>query len=85
VIADLGSGMGGLTGDIPAGTTDYLYDDQQIIEDRNGDNAAVAQYVWGMYIDELVQMKDLAESADYFLLSDLLYRAVTVYRPARAQ
>jgi YD repeat-containing protein len=58
VIADLGSGMGGLTGDILAGTTDYLYDGQQIIEDRNGSNTAVAQYVWGMYIDELVQMKE---------------------------
>ena len=78
VIADLGSGLGGLTDDIPAGTTDYLYDGQQIIEDRNGSNTTVAQYVWGIYIDELIQLKDLAGSANYYLLSDLLYRATAL-------
>ena len=46
------------------GTTDYLYDGQQIIEDRSvtfsdgaGTETTAAQYVWGIYIDELIQLK----------------------------
>jgi len=83
-IADLGGGLGGLTGDIPAGTTDYLYDGQQIIEDRNpfggggSTDTAITQYVWGRYIDELIQMRTVSGPVDQYLLSDLLYRAVAL-------
>jgi RHS repeat-associated protein len=76
VIADLGGGNGGLTGDIPAGTTDYLYDGVQCIEERDDSNDAIRQYVWGQYVDELIQQRDINGSdVDYYMLSDLLYRA----------
>jgi YD repeat-containing protein len=55
-IVDLGTGFGGLTGDIPAGTTDYLYDGQQIIELCNDATPGVWTQVnfWGQYMDELL-------------------------------
>jgi len=76
VIVDLGGGNGGLTGDVPAGTTDFLYDGVQCIEERNGSNNAKRQYVWGAYVDELIQQRDISGGdTDYYMLSDLLYRA----------
>ena len=55
-IVDLSGGMGGITGDIPAGVTDYLYDGQQIIEQCNDASPGVWTQVnfWGQYIDELL-------------------------------
>ena len=46
---------GGLSGDIPDGTTDYLYHSgvAQCIEERDGDDDPTKQYVWGIYIDEI--------------------------------
>ena len=81
-INDLGGGNGGLTGDILAGTTDYLYDAQQIVEERNDAAPTVWTKVnfWGQYIDELMFFAVPGESAPttYRVLSDLLYRSVAL-------
>jgi len=81
-INDLGGGNGGLTGDILAGTTDYLYDAQQIVEERNDAAPTVWTKVnfWGQYIDELMFFAVPTESAPttYRVLSDLLYRSVAI-------
>jgi len=78
---------GGLTADIPDGTTDYLYSGVQCVEERNpfggeqeDEDTPLRQYVWGRYVDELIQQRDIEgqEYADYYLLSDLLYRSVAL-------
>ena len=76
---------GGLTGNVPDGTTDYVYMGNQVVEERNLSNAAIRQYVWGTYLDECVQLTTLAAlgaqnlpAGAYYLLQDLLYRAVAL-------
>lgn len=39
------------------GTVVYLYDGAQGIEERDGSDGQIRQFVWGQYIDEAVQMK----------------------------
>jgi YD repeat-containing protein len=52
-ITDVSGGYGGLTGDIPAGTTDYLYDGQQILSECNHaePTAWTQMYFWGQYTE----------------------------------
>ena len=78
---------GGLPGDIPDGTTDFLYAGDQCVEERNpfggeeeDEDTPLGQYVWGLYVDELIQQKDIdgETHTDYYLLSDLLYRSVAL-------
>ena len=76
---------GGLTGGIPNGTTDYLWLGWQVMEERDGSNAPIRQYVWGLYIDECVQLTTLTTlgqqslpAGAYYLCQDLLYRAVAL-------
>ena len=77
---------GGLPGTLPNGTSRYLLDDQQIVEELSGTTGAtVLQYVWGQYIDELIQLKALTaigpqplSAGNYYLLSDLLYRSAAL-------
>ena len=80
VIADLSGGQGGLSGNITAGTTDYLYDGMQCVEQRNGSNNPDKQYIWGLYVDELLEMKANISGtpADYYPLQDLLYRTAAL-------
>jgi len=80
---------GGLTGNIPNGTTDYIWSGWQVVEERNSSNAPVRQYVWGSYIDECIQLTTLAvlgpqslPAGAYYLLQDLLYRAVALTNSA---
>jgi len=81
VIADLGSGYGGIDHNVPAGTTNYLYAGSQCLEERNGDSPA-RQYVWGRYIDELIQQREFQNDAgDYYALTDELYRTVALCDP----
>jgi RHS repeat-associated protein len=60
----------------------YLYDGARIVEELNGTTAA--QYVWGQYIDELIQLNAVMAlgpqglTGKYYLLSDLLYRSVAL-------
>ncbi|OQB84023.1 MAG: tRNA nuclease WapA precursor [Planctomycetes bacterium ADurb.Bin126] len=90
-IPDLGGGLGGLTGDIPAGTTDYVYSGIQCVEERNpfggggSTDTAIRHYVWGLYVDELVQQRDLGSpDVDYYPLADLLYRTHALTGAAKA-
>ncbi len=70
---------GGLAGDLPDGTTDYVYAGGQCLEEVAGGETQ-RQYVWGGYVDELVQQRELSggQVADLYPLSDLLYRTVAV-------
>ena len=79
-INDLGGGMGGLTGDIPAGTVNYLYDGQQIALERDDESNWMQAYFWGQYIDELLFFAVPTETVPttYRVLSDLLYRSVAI-------
>jgi len=84
-------GSGGLPGDVPNGTTDYIYMGNQVMEDRNpfggggSTDTPIRQYAWGTYIDECIQLTTLAvlgpqslPAGAYYLLQDLLYRAVAL-------
>ena len=82
---------GGLAGNIPNGTTDYIWQGWQTMEERNpfggsgSTDTPVKQYVWGQYIDECIQLNLLQVAGPqslpagaYYLLQDLLYRAVAL-------
>jgi RHS repeat-associated protein len=80
VIANLGDGYGGLTGDIPAGTINYLCDGQQMAMARDNTGAWQQVYFWGRYIDELLFFAVPTETVPttYRVLSDLLYRSTAI-------
>ena len=85
---------GGLSGTIPDGTTDCIYLDWRCLEDRNPDggeesstDTPIIQYLWGIYLDELIQITTLVsittgsgetattyDAGTYYPLQDLLYR-----------
>lgn len=76
---------GGILGDPSLdGTTDYLYTGVRCIEERDlagapPPDAVLRHYVWGQYVDELIQQREFDGSpTDYYLLSDLLYRSVAL-------
>ena len=82
---------GGLYFGIPNGTTDYIYLGNQVVEERNpfggtgSTDTPIRQYIWGTYIDELIQLTTLTTlgsqnvpAGAYYLLQDLLYRAVAL-------
>ncbi len=85
-IPNLSGGFGGLTGDIPAGTTDCIYAGWRCVEERNpfggggSTDTPTAQYVWGIYLDECLQQRlivginDFANNSFLYPLQDLLYR-----------
>ena len=78
-------------GNIPNGTTDSLWQGWQTTEERNpfggsgSTDTPIKQYVWGTYIDECIQLNLLVAAGPqslpagaYYLLQDLLYRAVAL-------
>lgn len=75
---------GGLSGTIPNGPTDFIYNsDWQCIEERNSVDATQKQYIWGIYIDECIQLNLLIAingkpAGDYYPLQDMLYRATAL-------
>ena len=72
---------GGLSGIITNGTTDFVYNSNwQCVEERDGSNDPTKQYVWGIYIDELLQQRvDVSGTpADQYPLQDLLYRTTAL-------
>ncbi len=82
---------GGVTGNIPNGTTDYIWQGWQTVEERNpfggsgSTDTPIKQYIWGTYIDECIQLNLLVAAGPqsvpvgaYYLLQDLLYRAVAL-------
>ncbi len=67
------------------GTTDYIWMGWQVAEERNSSNAPIRQYIWGTYIDECIQLATYTilgsqnlPAGTYYLLQDLLYRAVAL-------
>ena len=79
---------GGLSGNIPNETTDYLWQGNQIMEERDpfggtgSTDTPIKQYIWGTYIDECIQMTSYTimgpqslPAGVYYPLQDLLYRA----------
>jgi RHS repeat-associated protein len=78
---------GGLSGTITNGTTDFIYNsDWQCVEERDGSNDPTKQYVWGIYIDELLQQRvDVSGTpARQYPLQDLLYRTTALTDEAGA-
>jgi RHS repeat-associated protein len=81
---------GGLSGTIANGTTRYLYGGPQCVEERVS-GSTTRQFVWGQYIDELIQMKTYVSTGSqplaagvYYLLSDLLYRSTALTNSSAA-
>lgn len=74
---------GGVTGPsnpVANGTYRYVQDGNQIVEELTSSNATLRQFIWGIYIDELIQMRtyqntgsQLLAPGSYFPLQDLLY------------
>jgi RHS repeat-associated protein len=79
---------GGLSGSVANGTTRYLYDQNQCVEELSIDGSTLTttrQFIWGQYVDELIQLKTYASTGSqplaagvYYLLSDLLYRSAAL-------
>ncbi len=57
-------------------TTRYAYDDARIIEDQDGAAATLATYVYGNYIDEVLNMQ--RGGADYYYHQNALWSVVAV-------
>lgn len=61
--------------------TDFVYDGQQVIEERDDEADLLRQYAWGQYVDELVQQREYEQPpfggpyGDLYPLGDLLYRS----------
>ncbi len=59
---------------------EYLYQGWQCMETRDDSNTLLNQYVWGQYLDELIQQKNytavngFASNATLYPMQDLLYR-----------
>ena len=64
------------------GTTDFFYDNWRVLEERNGTDALVQQYVFGMYLDEpLVLDRNLEGDSSAIGAGDqrLFYHQNTLY------
>jgi len=57
-------------------TTRYAYDDARIIEDQDGAAATLATYVYGNYVDEVLNMQ--RGGADYYYHQNALWSVVAV-------
>ena len=75
---------GGLSGTVPNGTTDCVYEGWRCVEERDGSNNPTKQYIWGIYFDELIQQKNItalnnfSTNAVLYPLQDLLYRTMAL-------
>jgi RHS repeat-associated protein len=65
-------------------TIDFVPMGNQVVEERDDSNTLLRQYVWGQYVDELIQQREYEnapegqDSADWYPLTDLLYRSVAL-------
>ncbi len=62
--------------------TRYFYDDWQEIEEQNATGATQATYVYGLYIDEVLNMQ--RNGADFYYHTDELYNVMIVTNTAGA-
>ena len=70
---------GGLSGGLNDFMANYYYDGAQCIEEQDSSHDPYRQYVWGQYVDELIQQREInVPDIDHYMLSDLLYRAVAL-------
>jgi len=70
---------GGLSGGLNEFMANYYYDGAQCIEEQDSSHDPYRQYVWGQYVDELIQQREINDpDIDHYMLSDLLYRAVAL-------
>lgn len=57
-------------------TTNYYFDGLQIIEDRNGNDSAIASYVWGIWLDDIVTMS--RNNNVYYYSTNLIGSVISV-------
>lgn len=60
----------------PSGTANYFYDDMRIIEERDGSDAVSATYVYGISVDDVINMVRSGNS--YFYLQNSLGSVIAV-------
>ena len=65
---------------VSGAVTDCLYSGWRCVEDRDVSNLPSIQYIWGIYLDEIIQQKNIAAISGFganallYPLQDLLYR-----------
>jgi RHS repeat-associated protein len=77
---------GGLSGDLPTETLYQAWFGQQLMQERrSSDNDRTRYYLWGNYIDELIQIQyyittggSSLPAGDYYPLQDNLYRTTAL-------
>jgi RHS repeat-associated protein len=78
---------GGISGDLPTETLYQAWFGQRLMQERrSSDNDRTRYYLWGNYIDELIQIQyyiatggsSLPTNADYYPLQDNLYRGIAL-------
>lgn len=71
---------GGLSGNISNGTNNCFYNMWQVVEEHDDADTPRIQFVWGHYIDELVQQRNDVSStpADRYPLGDMRYTAAAL-------
>jgi RHS repeat-associated protein len=69
-----------VSGSIPDSETEFLYEGVQCVEERSNDDDPLRQYVWGTYVDELLQIRESLDEIpfDRYPLQDSLYRTVAL-------
>lgn len=77
---------GGFTEDLPNDAIEFLHDGDQCVRETvgpTGDELQAREYVWGQYVDELIQLRDyklntvseeISDEEVFYPLCDLLYR-----------
>ncbi len=55
------------------GTTQYVYDDWQVVEERDEDDNVIATYIYGNYIDEPITMTTVDGTFYYHDLVRVLF------------
>jgi RHS repeat-associated protein len=63
--------------------TDFLHLGQRVVEERDAESTPLRQYVWGNYIDELLQQREFNPNnpdkhEDYYPLPDLHFRSIAL-------
>ena len=57
-------------------TTQYFYEDARVIEEQDANNVTQATYVYGNYIDEVLNMR--RDSNDYYYHADDMYNVMAI-------
>jgi RHS repeat-associated protein len=60
-------------------TTHYFYDGDRALVETDGSDTAQRYFVYGNYIDEVLLMRDIGGSADYYYGNDHLYSPCVLF------